>query len=98
MSLKGMQPANVVRSQVEVSPYSARTAGNIVVTQGADPGFDKYARARAGLTAEGRKKFVSPADTHGCPLGLVPQGADPAPTPNGPPCTAKEVESVSATR
>src|ERR1700680_441416 len=98
MSLNGTQPARVAKLQVDVSPYSAKTAGSTVVTQGADPEFDKYARARAGLTAEGRKKFVSAADTHGCPLGLTPQGADPAPTPNGPPCTAKEVGSVNATR
>src|SRR5258708_30505600 len=98
MSLNGTQPASVLRLHVEVSAYSARTAGSTVVTQGAEAEFDKYARARAGFTAEGRKKFVRAADTHGCPLGLVPQGADPAPTPNGPPCTAKEVGSVNAAR
>src|ERR1700690_3408485 len=96
MSLNGTQPASVARLQVEVSPYSARIAGSTVVTQGADAGFDKYARASAGLTAEGRKKLVSAEEIQSWPVGFVPQGAEPVPTPSGPPTVAPEVGSVMA--
>src|SRR5437660_8040211 len=98
-----MHPARVARLQVSVSPSSANTSGNTLVTQPEDNGFESSARAMAGLTADGRKKFVSAAETQGWPVGLTPQGANPplagpAPTPRGPPTMAYDVGSVSAAK
>src|SRR5438067_11219709 len=101
MSLNGMQPESVgeVGSQVVLKPKGFRVCRIPCAspTQAA-AGLFSSATAIAGFNPEGRKKFISAAETHGAPVVVLkPQGAAPAPTASGPD-DALEVGSPSAVR
>src|SRR6266568_8405289 len=95
MSLKGTQCASVVMSHCVLNPGSDCKICCASVTQLPAPAAFN-AMAMAGFSPEGRKKFVSAAETQGAPvLGLMPHGAAPAPTCSGP-AAAFEVGSLKA--
>jgi len=71
------------------------TAGKTVVTQEPAP-TAKRKLAIEGLIPPGRKKLVNAEETQGKPLfGLMPKGAEPVPTWNGP-AEALEAGSLKA--
>src|SRR5581483_5905743 len=101
MSLNGMQPVSdgEVGSQVVLNPKGFRVCRICCAnpTQAA-AGLFSSATAIAGLSPEGRKKFISAAETQGAPVVVLkPHGAAPAPTCRGP-AEAFEVGSPSAVR
>src|ERR1700692_3208290 len=93
MSLNGTHPASVVGSHAVLRPLTWSSCCARATHAPAPALFS--AIAMAGFKPDGRKKFISAAETQGTLL-TAPQGAGPEPTKGGPP-DAPEVTSPRAT-